>query len=455
MKVNDTIKIAGKSYSVLSKLGSGGQGSVWRVKCSEDNRLYAVKILDEKDSNRRVSKIANIKRLISEKADLKMIETVKNGSVTGVNHVCPIAFFTDPATKEVGYVMELASGKSLSSLLADGTIRGMSMERKLGLLKKVVASIERLHTVGYCYTDISFGNFMWDEKADMLYVIDCENIACTADINNGKCNFLIGTGFFIAPEVAFGQSKVGYDSDRYALATLLFRVLTDDVLQSAYHGVAMYSARPACQSMLEVADYESEGDIDRNWRKFVFDPTNRSNGLDNLCRNSKNPANIAFRKEVERVIAIWKGLDPRLKDAFLRTFLDPFDRKARLTASAWLQLIDEVLRGKTVDNSTVHVKKIDPSTIPQPQPQPQPSVKPARPNPIHKYPAFVPAGGNKKPAAVSASALPPKPYLIGTTGKTLAITADEIALDGKTLGLTQGAIGTIKRVGSGYAFTSQ
>ena len=260
-------------------------------------------------------------------------------------------------------------------------------------------------------------------------------------------------GFFIAPEVAFRQATVGYETDRYALATLIFRVLTDNVLQSAYHGVAMYTATPMCQDMTEVAEYEEEGDIDKNWRKFVFDPTDRSNGLDNLCRNCKNPQNVAFRKEVERVIAIWNGLDPRLKDAFYRTFRDPFAVKDRLSASAWLRLIDEVLSGKQAKDTTSTVgKKVRLTNEPS---LPQKKVKPVSTNPLDKYPSFVPQGaGRGRPVQVSASALPAKPYLIGTTGETLAITADETVVEGKDLGLKQGVLGRLRRIDTHYAFTS-
>ena len=481
MNAKDRIVVNNVTYEVLEPVGSGGQGAVWKVRCASNNQIYALKIINEKDPNRRLNKVNNIKRLVNEKADQKLEAAVANGLVQGINHACPISYYVDPVTRDTGYIMELGEGKTLNSLLINGTIERMSIQQKLNLLKKIAASIDVLHTMGYCYTDINWGNFMWNDKTDTLYVIDCENMACRADILSGKCSFLIGTGFFIAPEVAFGKAKAEYNSDKYALASLIFRILTNNVLQSAYHGVAMYSAVPACQTMMDVADMDDEGDIDPNWRKFIFDPNDRSNGLDNLCKNSKNPENIAFRKNVEKVIEIWAKLDSRLKNLFYQAFADPFDANRRPLPYTWVREIDKI-----VPSSGKHVRKPahvpvptpsptikyvfmatpkavqTPAQTPQPaltpKPAPAPTPKPAS-NPQSKYRAFKPAGGTvatvAKPTPQVATTLPNKPYLISTANQAVAITADDFAVEGAKLGLKQTLLGRVKKSGSEFVFTSQ
>jgi len=418
MKPKDIVTIAGIKYEVGEDLGSGGQGTVWKAKSLADKRIYAIKILKEKNSDVCKNKVDNIRNLVTAQMNKVMAEAVAKGSVQGIKHDCPFGQFADPDTQEPGYVMDYAPGDKLSRLLDKNVIRKMPTERKLNLLKKVTALIERLHTMGYCYTDISLDNFIYDEKADVMHLIDCENMACKSYIDVGVCDFLIGTGFFIAPEVAFRRAKVGYDSDNYALATLIFRILTENALLSAYHGIAMYSTTYACESMLEVAGYDADDDIDKNWRKFVFDPKDRSNGLDNLCLQSKNPNNKAFRKEIEEAIGAWSKLDPRLKDAFLTTFRDPFDTSARLSASMWVNVINSVLTEPT-------------------------------PKSLWGSGFFVKQTVSKGPAD------PLKPYLISTKGLMQAITEKEVTIDGKALGLAQGALGTLKRDRNGYLFTSQ
>ena len=187
MNTNDRINVRNITYEVLGEIGAGGQGAVWRVRNTADSKIYALKIINEKDPNRRANKVANIQRLVNEKVDKKLEEAVASGAVQGINHACPLGYYVDPVAHTTGYIMELAKGKTLNKMLIEGIIEKMTIKHKLHLLKRVAASIDVLHSIGYCYTDINWGNFMWDEQSDTLTVIDCENMACRADILSGKC----------------------------------------------------------------------------------------------------------------------------------------------------------------------------------------------------------------------------------------------------------------------------
>ena len=248
MQIGDVIKCGQDKYEVLDTLGEGGQGTVFKIKKTNDGKIYALKKMYEEDAKRRQQKVANIQKLINEGRNITSI-----GARCGVDYVFPLRRFA--SGQETYYIMECVSGKTLDKIFCHGTIERMTVSEKLSLLKKVADAIAKLHSVGYCYTDINLGNFMWDAQKGILHVIDCENAACTSDIKKGAC-FLIGTGFFMAPEVAFEQGTVSYASDCYALATLVFRVLTNNVLPSAYHGAAMYAAPPVPETMLQVAELE-------------------------------------------------------------------------------------------------------------------------------------------------------------------------------------------------------
>ena len=227
MKIGDKAAANRISYEIVEKMGEGGQGSVWKAKRTDNGVLYAVKIINEKDPDKRRNKLNNIKRLIENSLDSSLKAPCDEH---GVKFAFPIAQINDAATGETGYVMELASGKTLDSLWREGTLLRMGTRDKLEIAYKVAKAIDILHSHGYCYTDISWANFMWDKQNRRLYIIDCENAACSAHIDSGECHFLIGTGFFIAPEVAFGKAKVGFNSDLYALATMIFCLLTGNVL---------------------------------------------------------------------------------------------------------------------------------------------------------------------------------------------------------------------------------
>ena len=402
MNPGDKIIAANKQYTVKKKLGAGGQGSVYLVK-DGNGETFALKLIVDKDHRRRDNKINNISQLVNKKADKKFDDAVKNRKIGYIHHVCPMATYMD--VKDFGYLMECAKGETVNSMLIDHEIEKMSLQEKGEMLKAIAESIDILHSSGYCYTDINWGNFMWDKASKNVYVIDCENMASTYDINSGKCNFLKGTGFFIAPEVAFNNKNVSYYTDRYALATFIFRIFLNNYLSSAYDGIAMNSAPYACANMYDVAENENEGDLDKSWRKFVFDPKDHSNAVDDLCKNSKHPDNVARRKKIEAAIKIWKTLDDRLKNLFYKAFSDPFDEKSRPTASAWANTLGEIFGGKPAKpsvkrsrpakpaNTQVGTKNQKGAVTAQTPKKSEGAADQASADLSSKYPAFNPACG--------------------------------------------------------------
>ena len=460
MRPNERIKIAGEEYKVLEQCGEGGQGAVWKAKKTVTGEIFAVKILIEKNANRKRSKLQNINVIINEKLDEKM----RDDDVRyGINHVFPIARYSgrdEDGNEEAGYLMEFFPGKSFSKIIMDGTVSRMSLEQKLNLLIKVARAVDMLHCRGFCYSDISFGNFMYNEDTDTVAVIDCENISSLSKINDGSCAFLKGTGFFIAPEVAFEDKLTSYATDRYALATLMFCFLTDCGIPSPYHGEAMFKAVPACADMMEVAEYEADDDIDKNWRHFVFDKNNHSNGLDNVAKNSTNPENIKLRKKIERTIVLWNNMPGEIKVLFHSAFDDPFNIQARPIASLWARTMGNVLQRMKSASSVGAVPKANlQNKNPKEAKNKYNSINaPAVAKTRKVYKPFVPAGGRQEEvsvAAVSSMKEPLAPCLIGAKGKTVAISGEVMHINGCDLGLAQGEIGTLAKTADGYIFTSK
>ena len=334
----------------LEPLGSGGQGAVWKVKNLSDNQTYALKVINEDNANVKQNKIYNISALVNNKIDAQL---EKNAQQFGINHVFPLSYFAKDG--ETFYLMECVTGKTLNSLLLKEIIQKMPLERKYLILFKIAKSIDMLHSRGLCYTDISWGNFMWDDKSEILSVIDCENVTSSVDIDNGRCAFLYGTAFFIAPEVAARKSKAKYNSDRFAFASLCFRLIMNNYIASAYHGAAMAEAYPAPADMFEVIEYEDEGDLPKEWRYFIFDETHHENNISDVAKHAKNPENIAYRKKLDYVEATWAKLPDALKAMFQRAFKDPFDINSRPSLSEWAGILKKLSEGKDPGATTVVV----------------------------------------------------------------------------------------------------
>ncbi len=412
--INDKVTIAGARYTILDKIGSGGQGAVWKIKRDGSSDCYALKIINESNPYVRHNKLSNIGDIIAARLNDKL-EML--GAKEGINHVCPIAKYSEKGKE--GYIMDCVQGATLDSMLKDGSIQRMTINDKLVLLRKLARAIEIFHDNGWIYADINWGNFMWDAKTKTLHVLDCENATQTVCIASGERRFVRGTGFFMAPEVAFDVANVSYESDKYALATMLFRVLTNNNLQSAYHGAAMYSASPACQNMMDVAECEDDGDIDVNWRHFVFDPNNTSNGIATLFSNAKNEDAKLQRRGFDEAISIWASLDNRLKELFCKAFADPFAINSRPIPAQWIRAIDGILGQNT----------------------PKVGVCQVAPQQVQAAPVQAPKSSTAR--------------LVGLGNKSVAITRDECVVIGTDLGLAQKEIGVVRKVGSGYQFESR
>ena len=395
MNIGERFKMSRKEYEVKDRLGSGGQGTTWLVVDIVSGNEYAYKELKDDNKSRLNNKITNVKSIIRQKLDKRLKQAVDGRGLSGkINFTLPL----DYNSNNPGYLMELAHGKSLGYWAYDREIGknsgkyknlfpDMTIVDKLILLERAATAFAILHSAGYCYADISWGNLMWDENSNALYIIDCENMASSADIRNGKCDFLKGTRFFMAPEVAFGvrEARVSAASDDYALATLIFCTLTNNILDSAYSGKAM---DVPCVGMQDVADYEYDNDINPNWRYFVFDPNNTSNNLDGV-----GVGNSYAHERIEKyVIKVWeKDIDEQLKQLFYKAFNDPFDTASRPAAKIWASTIRNIIAGnKPPKKKTTSGNKNKAST--EKKPTHSVVAEGGAKTSAKKYPPFKPTG---------------------------------------------------------------
>ena len=364
MELNVGTRIAfnnGVTYEVKDFLGAGGEGIVYLVKSLADNRDYALKILLDSDENRKERKKRNIHALMSERANERFN---KIGESYQIGYTFPLSF-CEYEGKPL-YVMELARGVTLESVMHSktGTMRSKDMKYKLHLAQKIARAIEVLERLGKSYTNINWGNFMYDEGTDWLYVLDCENVASNTEIQEGR-SFVLGNGYFMAPEVAFGLANARKNADRYALANMIFRIFINNRLLSPYDGKVMYSAPVRVADMLGVRDLVDDGCLDDAWSVFIFDETDHRNSIDDLYANANaNQPNLQKeRRKFDEVIRIWNSLDERLKVLFRQAFKDPLKKESYENRPApwqWINAIEKAI-GKAKNSGTVRTSAPNPS----------------------------------------------------------------------------------------------
>jgi serine/threonine-protein kinase len=213
------LEIGGK-YKIVSLLGEGGMGCVYKgeQKLGNTIRKVAIKTLHEHLSH-DPQILARFEREV--------------GTVAGLQHPNTIQVFDfgkmDDGTLYI--VMEFVEGKSVAGWLE--TTGAMEPARVVNILKQVCGSLEEAHGLGIVHRDLKPDNVVLCDKAgqhDWVEVLDF-GIAKRSNETDEKEHKLtqqgmvLGTPPYMSPEQFTGK-PVDRRSDIYSLAVMAYEMLT-------------------------------------------------------------------------------------------------------------------------------------------------------------------------------------------------------------------------------------
>lgn len=355
MTVNERIVCKGnKAFTIIKELGSGGQGSVWLVKDADTNLQYAFKIINEKDPQKKKKKVENIR-------NLRLRQPTLQAQLEKRNFFVALPLFLYEKDGEFGYIMDLCKGKSINSMMLERQFDNMPTKKRLTIVRQIAESADWFRRNGLCYQDFSHKNFMYDDSGrGSVSVIDCDNVAPTSVSSAGDASFAGGTGFYAAPEIAFGQCKPSVESDAFALSSLLFKIMTGST-DSPYHGRELYTKSNGYMpnDMFEAAFFTKDDPAyGYDWLTFVFDPKNDVNRIDPYLYKKEE-----YQKRQNMVLKNWKEVPETMKNMFCRAFYNPLDKQARTKRPS--------------PNEWMHIAQGDP----KPKPNQSTAPRPAPPTP--------------------------------------------------------------------------
>lgn len=206
-------------YELLSLLGSGGMGEVYRATDTRLNRSVAIKLLSA-DSNldeRRLQYFEREARLAS-----------------ALNHPNIVTIY-DIGRSEFGpYIaMELVEGRTLRDILADGPL---PLKRMLQVAAQVADGLAKAHAAGIFHRDLKPENLMI-ARDGLVKILDfgLAKLAPSAapdqvpqaakDALESKPGVILGTVDYMSPEQASGL-PVDFRSDHFSLGTILYEMVT-------------------------------------------------------------------------------------------------------------------------------------------------------------------------------------------------------------------------------------
>jgi serine/threonine protein kinase len=200
-------------HEILSELGRGGMGVVYKARNEETNEIVALKVL-------LAGEFASKKIIKRFKDEIAVLGNLDHPNIIPIRHSGEdkgIHFFT------MGFV----EGSGLDTLIKS---RKVSLRRGLEIVATVCEAIYEAHEIDIVHRDLKPGNIMVDKKG-IPYVMDF-GLAKDLESNHSmtRSGVPIGTPYYMPPEQAKGDHKnIDERADIYALGAVLYEIITHRV----------------------------------------------------------------------------------------------------------------------------------------------------------------------------------------------------------------------------------
>ena len=204
------------AYEILSPLGAGGMGEVYRARDTRLGREVAIKILPGNlcPDRRRIERFEQEARSASALNHPNIVTIYELGQVDGI---CYIA-------------MELVEGKAIRDLLASGSI---PLPQVIQIAAQIADGLAKAHSAGIVHRDLKPENVMVSRDG-LVKILDFGVAklapgpgAETIDTRPMQTlpGTVMGTLEYMSPEQASGL-EVDFRSDQFSFGSVLYEMLT-------------------------------------------------------------------------------------------------------------------------------------------------------------------------------------------------------------------------------------
>jgi tRNA A-37 threonylcarbamoyl transferase component Bud32 len=204
--------LLGERYRIVSRLGAGAFGEVYRARDSVLGRDVAVKRI-KLDAFVEPAQLEDVKQRFSREAQVAARLRHPNIVITHDIVQTPSMSFI---------VMELVEGRTLQALLAER--RRLPLAETIGLVAQIAAALDHAHASGVVHRDVKPANIMI-EPGGQLKVMDFGIAKLETGANLTSTGSIMGTPNYMSPEQAKGL-KVDGRSDLFSLGCVLYECLT-------------------------------------------------------------------------------------------------------------------------------------------------------------------------------------------------------------------------------------
>jgi Tol biopolymer transport system component len=210
------------SYEVLSVLGAGGMGEVYRARDLKLGRDVALKVLPDLFAG-------DADRLARFEREAQVLASLNHSNIAQIYGV-------EDSGNVRALVMELVEGPTLADRIAAGPL---PLDEAMAIAKQIVHALESAHQVGIIHRDLKPANIKVRPDGTVK-VLDfglakalepigsaraSVSMSPTLSIHATHAGLILGTAAYMAPEQARGK-PVDTRADIWAFGVVLFEMLT-------------------------------------------------------------------------------------------------------------------------------------------------------------------------------------------------------------------------------------
>ncbi|MFN6128846.1 MAG: protein kinase domain-containing protein [Planctomycetota bacterium] len=210
-------------FEILSELGRGGMGIVFRARQISANRIVALKIVrnDQLDMLPPKARADALGRFTTE---AHAAASLQHDNLVSVYEVGEVPSKTPGGTPLHYYAMRFVQGDSLFDLVRDGPLEN---RRAAAYIQKVASALQAAHDQGILHRDMKPHNVMIEKGSDRPLVTDF-GLAKIVDSGNTMtyAGQVMGTPSYMSPEQAVDAGNVTPAADQYSIGATLYHILT-------------------------------------------------------------------------------------------------------------------------------------------------------------------------------------------------------------------------------------
>ena len=196
-------------YEVLSLLGEGGMGAVYKARDVELGRMVALKVI-RPDLARNRAILDRFKQeliLATQVTHRNVVRIYDLGEAEGIKFI----------------TMEYVEGEDLAAIIHQRT--KLPPREAVAIIEQVCRALEAAHNVGVIHRDLKPQNIMWETGSGRILVMDF-GLAKTLEGNRmTQTGAMVGTMEYMSPEQALA-GNLDQRSDIFSLGLIFYELLT-------------------------------------------------------------------------------------------------------------------------------------------------------------------------------------------------------------------------------------